>query len=175
MPLQLCLVTHWEQKKQGFAASANRLCWTRQRTMPNGYEVCSGTTPSPKLNQTESAHSSPYPNPYPNISIPRIGISYSSTSVPYERYPSHIRTFADHRRRRPSARSLLPLSNLAAAAARQSGEGIARQSCGCPVRLSRQSGGRHKIVRRPTQESPARSPVPQDSLARASQDSSSAV
>jgi hypothetical protein len=114
-------------------------------------EVCSGTTPSLKLNQTELAR----PSPYPNTSIPRIGISYSSTSVPYERYPSHIRTFADHRRRRPSARSPLSLSNLAATAARQSGEGIVRQSCGCPVRLSRQSGGRHKTVRRPTQDSPA--------------------
>jgi hypothetical protein len=54
----------------------------------------------------------------------------------------------DHRRRQPSAWSPLPLFNLATTAARQSGAGIARQSCGYPTGLSRQSDRRHKTVRR---------------------------
>jgi hypothetical protein len=90
---------------------------------------------------------SPYPNPYQKINIPRTGISYSSTIVSYERYPSHIRAHADHHRRRPSTQSPLPPCNLATAAARQSDMGIAK-SCGCPAGLSRQSGGCHKTVRR---------------------------
>jgi hypothetical protein len=78
--------------------------------------------PFPKLNQNR-VRPSPYPNSYHKISIPRTYISYSSTSVPYERYPSHIRADADYRRCRPSTRSPLPPSNLATTAAKQSGSG----------------------------------------------------
>jgi hypothetical protein len=84
--------------------------------------------------------SKPISKPISKNQYSKYSISYSSTSVPYKRYPSHIRADADHRRRRPSARSPLPPSNLATTAARQSGAGIARQSCGCLAGLSRQSG-----------------------------------
>jgi hypothetical protein len=114
---------------------------------PTEVEVSPVQPPPPKLNQTESVRPSPYPNPYPNTSILRTGISYSSTSVPYERYPSHIRTFADHRRRRPSARSPLPLSNC-----HRRCKTVRRGHRKIVLRVSSET---IKTVRRPTQDSPA--------------------
>jgi hypothetical protein len=87
--------------------------------------------PTPNSIKLNRARPTPYLKPYPKTSILCIGISYFSAYVPYEWYPSHIHTDADHRRRRPSVRSPLPPSNLATTAA--------RQSCECSPGLSRQS------------------------------------
>jgi hypothetical protein len=119
--------------------------------------------PPPNSIKPNRPCSNPYPNPYLKTSIPRTRILYSSTSIPYERYPSHICADTDHRRRRPSARSPLLPSNLATAACKTVRSGhrktvlrvssgtiktvrrdcrhdkivIARQSVGCPARPSR--------------------------------------
>jgi hypothetical protein len=99
-----------------------------------------------KLNQIEPARSKPISKPISKNQYPTYTYIVFLKLCLYERYPSHRCADADHRRCRPNARSPLSPSNLATVAARQSGAGIVRQSCGCSAGLSRQSGGRHKTV-----------------------------
>jgi hypothetical protein len=127
----------------------------------------------------------PYLNPYPKTSIIRIGISYSSASVPFEQCSFHIHTDADHRRRRPSVRSPLPPDKRAITAAAVqpchhrrktvrrghhktvlwvSGGTIKTVRCGHRKTVLWVCSGTIKTVRRAPQDSLARPPPPQDNL-----------
>jgi hypothetical protein len=147
-----CLPT--KQKKRILRSAPDRRCASVQPPPLN----------SIKLNR---ARPSLYLNPY----ILHTNISYFSTSVPYERYLCHIRADADHRRRRPSARSpavqpchhrhktvqhghrktvMRVSSGTIKTVRREPQDSLAATDSrvGCLARLSRLSGGLRETVRR---------------------------
>jgi hypothetical protein len=123
--------------------------------------------PPPNSIKPSQSGSSLYPNPYLKTSIPRLGILYSSISVPYERYPSHM-----CRRRSPPPPAKRAITAAAVQPFQHRRKTVQRGHHKTVIRVP---SGTIKTVRRVSQDSPARPLPPQDSLARASQDSSSAI